>query len=172
MNPLRCFTGGSTRLLLPLGGSHDQRLSSSAHPTPRHPKDPKTFSHHRDAKGAPGGAPSLPHLPVPILIFIPFQSPRAFLLWRALSSSSPLPQGPPPAPAPPFPWALYKQKRLSVCRKKSCIMQMGKSDREISHSENPHSGPAPRFPWHGQSLLEPGLHTDERGDEISTKAHR
>ena len=82
------------------------------------------------------------------------------------------PPTPPPAPAPPFPSALYKQKRLSVCRKKSCIMRMGKSEQEISHSENPHSGPAPRFPWHGQSLLEPGLHTDERGDEISTKAHR
>lgn len=140
--------------------------------TPPHPGNFGLRSTHVHRGGGEGGQPDCsPHFPSSYLF--PPSLPVLFSPCSPLVSAAfPFPAAPPPAPAPPFPSALYKQKRLSVCRKKSCIMQMGKSEQEISHSENPHSGPAPRFPWHGQSLLEPGLHTDERGDEISTKAHR
>lgn len=179
---------GLKRLLLPLGGillaggftaaqlPAPSWIRSRAK-SPRHPS-----GWHREAKGARGSQArrEQPRFPVPILIEIPFQSPPSaflcvFSFSRELPSSSPLPPGASPLlcpPASPFLSALYKQSASVSGGKKSCIMQMGKSREEISHSENPHSGPAPRFPWRGQSLLEPGLHTDERGDEISTQAHR
>lgn len=186
--PLRCFRAGLEKAPASSGGhSPGRRLYRSAAPGSQLDPQPRQVPPapfglaprgQRSARvpGSQGTAPfPRPHphrnsLPVPPSAFL-----CVFSFSRELPSSSPLPPGASPLlcpPASPFLSALYKQSASVSGGKKSCIMQMGKSREEISHSENPHSGPAPRFPWRGQSLLEPGLHTDERGDEISTQAHR
>jgi len=183
---------GLKRLLLPLGcilmttGLNSGQIQAPSWilchaKSPRHPSAGTERPKERTGPRITGNWPS-PISQSPSSYIFPSSHPALFLgAFFFCKSCPPLPHSHralPPSPrsssVPSIPLSLgsLQTKRLSVWGKKSCIMQMGKSEQEISHSENPHSGPAPRFPWHGQSLLEAGLHTDERGDEISTKAHR